>query len=358
MDGSRGRGLPRQAMAWVAGRQSAMAVVAVVLFIFFSLAAPAFLNAQSLVLVVQQTAFVGMAAVAFTFLMTAGELDLSMGSAYGLASILTAWLITNAGLDPWVAAAAVIGYGVLLGLFNGFVTVFIGVPSFIVTLGMLSFLRGMALFVSNSYPIQLPADVQSSFFTITGGELFGISAQVLWFVAVAIAGFVVLKYMTYGYHVSATGGNPVASQEMGINTRVMKVSTFVLVSVMCALVGLIQVGWLRNAAPTTGSGFELQVIGAVLIGGTAMSGGEGGVVGSVIGALILGMINVGLILMGLPPESTAIASGAIIVAAGITDVTIRRRSRGRAARREPEVITEDPTSPADGVETLEPTDTI
>jgi len=354
--GSNDGGLPRRAMAWVAGRQSAMAVVAIALFTFFSLAAPAFLNTQSLVLVVQQTAFVGMVAVAFTFLMTAGELDLSMGSAYGLASILTAWLITNAGLDPWVAAAAVIGYGVALGLFNGFVSVVIGVPSFIVTLGMLSFLRGMALLVSNSYPIQLPSDVQSSFFTVTGGELFGISAQVIWFVAVAVIGFVVLKYLTYGYHVSATGGNPVAAQEMGINTRLMKVSTFVLVSVMCALVGLIQVGWLRNAAPTTGSGFELQVIGAVLIGGTAMSGGEGGVVGSVIGALILGMINVGLVLMGMPPESTAIASGAIIVAAGTTDVLIRRRSRSRATKRELDVLAEEPTSPSDGVEAAETPD--
>ena len=351
--GRRGGGLPRRAMAWVAGRQSAMAVVAIALFVFFSLAAPAFLNTQSLVLVVQQTAFVGMVAVAFTFLMTAGELDLSMGSAYGLASILTAWLMTNAGLDPWVAAAAVIGYGVALGLFNGFVSVFIGVPSFIVTLGMLSFLRGMALLVSNNYPIQVPSEVQSSFFAVTGGELFGISAQVIWFVAVAVVGFVVLKYVTYGYHVSATGGNPVAAQEMGINTRVMKVSTFVLVSVMCALVGLIQVGWLRNAAPTTGTGFELQVIGAVLIGGTAMSGGEGGVVGSVIGALILGMINVGLVLMGMPPESTAIASGAIIVAAGTTDVLIRRRSRGRATRRELDVLAEDPASPTDGDEAVE-----
>ena len=349
-------GLPRQMMAWVAGRQSAMAVVAAVLFVYFSIVAPQFLNAQSLVLVVQQTAFVGIVAVAFTFLMTAGELDLSMGSAYGLASILGAWLITNFGLDPWLAAAAVIAYGILLGLFNGIVSVVIGVPSFIVTLGMLSFLRGMALFVSNSYPIQLPPDIQSSFFAVTGGDLFGISAQVIWFVAVAVVGFVVLKYMTYGYHVSATGGNPVAAQEMGINTRVMKVSAFVLVSVMCSVVGLIQVGWLRNAAPTTGTGFELQVIGAVLIGGTAMSGGEGGVVGSVIGALILGMINVGLVLMGMPPESTAIASGAIIVAAGTTDVLIRRRSKGRAAKRELDVLAVESVTPRDASDAAGTTD--
>lgn len=339
---ARAAGMGGRALGLVVGRQSAMALVAIALFAFFSIAAPAFLNAQSLVLIVQQTAFVGMVAVAFTFLMTAGELDLSMGSAYGLASILTAWLIANAGLDPWLAVLIVLGYGVVLGLFNGIVSVVVGVPSFIVTLGMLSLLRGLALFVSNNYPIQLPSDVQSPFFTITGGELFGVSAQVIWFIGVAIVGFIALKYMTYGYHVSATGGNALAAQEMGINTRVMKISAFVLVSVMCALVGLIQVGWLRNAAPTTGSGFELQVIGAVLIGGTAMSGGEGGVVGSVIGALILGMINVGLVLMGLPPESTAIASGAIIVVAGTADVLIRRRSRGSAARREPEILAEEP----------------
>jgi len=315
-----------------------MAIVAIALFIFFSLAAPVFLTAQSIVLIVQQTAFIGIVAVANTFLMTAGELDLSLGSAYGLASILTAWLMTNTGLDPWVAVALVLLYGVALGLFNGVTTVVVGVPSFIVTLGMLSFLRGLALFVSNNYPIQLPVDVQSPFFTITGGEIFGVSVQVVWFLAVALVGFVALKYMRYGYHVSATGGNPVAAQEMGINTRATKISTFVLASGACALVGLIQVGWLRNAAPTTGTGFELQVIGAVLIGGTAMSGGEGGVVGSVIGALILGMISVGLVLMGLPPESTAIASGAIIVIAGATDVIIRRRGRRTSAPRESEIV--------------------
>ncbi len=192
---------------------------------------------------------------------------------------------------------------------------------------------------------------------MTGGVIFGVSAQVVWFLIVGIAGFVALKYTTYGYHVSATGGNPVAAQEMGISTRMMKISAFVLVSVMCALVGLIQVGWLRNAAPTTGTGFELQVIGAVLIGGTAMSGGEGGVVGSIIGALILGMINVGLVLMGLPPESTAIASGAIIVAAGTTDVLIRRRSGRRAARRELEVIAEGTPSTADAADAGAPNPT-
>jgi ribose transport system permease protein len=332
--------LAQPVVLWAAGRQSAMALVAVVIFAGFSLAAPTFFTTQNLVLVTQQTAFIGIVAVAETFLFVAGELDLSVGSAYGLASILMAWLIAQQGIDPWIAAFLVLGYGVVLGLFNGIVTVRIGVPSFIVTLGMLSLLRGLALFVSNNYPIQLPPELESSFFTVTGGTVFGTSVQVLWFVGIAIVGATILRSTTYGYHVSATGGNPVAAQEMGIDTRWIKVSAFVLTSTLAAFVGIVQVGWLRNAAPTTGSGFELQAIGAVLIGGTALSGGEGGVFGTVIGAMILGMMSIGLVLMGLPPESTAIASGAIIVAAGSSDALIRKRSRTLRTRRDREATTE------------------
>ncbi len=315
-------------------RQAAMTAVAILLFLFFSLQANNFLTVNNLFDILRSTAFIGIVAVAWTYLLIAGELDLSVGSAYGLGTILMAWMVTSAGLDPWVAAVFVLVYGVAVGLVNGFVTVYIGVRAFVVTLGMLSLLRGLSFAISGSFPIMYPRGMTSSLFPLGAGTLFGIPAQAIWFLAVLLVGGIVLARTKFGYWVYATGGNEFAAREMGIPTRRIKLITFVLVGFSCALIAVLQGAWLKNATPSTGIAFELQVIGAVLIGGASLTGGDGNVYGTLVGAVILGMVTNGLVLLGFPPAASLLAAGAIIVVAGIIDVLLRRTGGRLAARPE------------------------
>jgi ribose transport system permease protein len=309
---------------WLLTRQVAMTFVAVLLFSFFSIAAKNFLSVSNLLDIARGSAFIGIVAVAWTYLLIAGELDLSVGASYGLGTILMGWLIAGVGLNPWLAGILILLYGVLVGLVNGFITVYVGVRAFVVTLGMLSFLRGAALTICGNFPISYPRDLHSSLFLLGGGSFGVIPAQVLWFLAWAFIGSVILRRTKFGYWVYATGGNESAAREMGIPTNLIKLITFILVGFSCALIAVLQGAWLRTASPSTGSGFELQVIGAVLIGGASLSGGDGSVYGTLVGAAILGMVTNGLVLLGFPPASDLLVSGAIIVGAGTTDAVLRR----------------------------------
>ena len=314
-------------------RQAAMTVVAIVLFLFFSIQANNFFTLRNFFDILRATAFIGIVAVAWTYLLIAGEIDLSVGSAYGFGTILMGWLVVSMAFNPWAAAGLVLVYGAMVGLVNGVITVYIGVRAFVVTLGMLSFLRGVAMALSGNFPYSYPRGLESSLFPLGGGSLGVIPAPAVWFLAVLIVGGIVLRHTKFGYWVYATGGNELAAREMGIPTQRIKLAAFMIVGVSCALIAILQVAWLRSATPSTGSGFELQVIGSVLIGGAALTGGDGNVYGTFIGAAILGMVTNGLVLLGFPPASGLLASGAIIVVAGIIDVILRRAGGTVRARR-------------------------
>lgn len=310
-------------------RQAAMTVIAVLLFFYFATFANNFATAGNLLDIARATAFIGIVAVAWTFLLISGEIDLSVGSAYGLGTVIMAWLIQSQAFDPWLAAGVTLLFGAAVGFVNGTITVYIGVRAFVVTLGMLSILRGAAFAISGSFPISYPRGIESSLFPLGGGSLYGIPAQAIWLLAVLIIGAVVLARTKFGYWVYATGGNEAAARGMGIPTKLVRLSTFVLVGVSCGLIAVLQGAWLQTSSPTTGTSFELQVIGAVLVGGAALNGGDGNIYGTLVGAAILGMVANGIVLLGYPPDASLLASGAIIVAAGITDVLLRRfGSRG------------------------------
>ena len=312
-------------------RQVAMTVVAVALLIFFSFTANNFMTWGNIIDIVRASAFIGIVAVTWTYLLIAGELDLSVGSNYGFGTIVMAWLIASGGLDPWIAAGLTLLFGALVGLINGVVTVYIGVRAFVVTLGMLSALRGAAHYVSGSFPISFARGVESSLFPLGGGTLFGVPAQAIWFVGVLVVGGIALRYTKFGYWLFATGGNELAAREGGIPTRRIRLVTFILVGLSCGLIAVLQAAWLKTATPTTGLAFELQVIGAVLIGGTALTGGEGSIYGTLTGTAILGMVTNGLVLMGYPPAASLLATGLIVVFAGVLDVVMRRTGE-RAAQ--------------------------
>lgn len=301
-------------------------VAVLVLFVALTAAAPNFVSLNNLLSVAQQIAFLGIVATGETFLLIAGELDLSVGSAYGFLGVVLAWLMVrqNVGLVPAIALTMVAGLAV--GAVNGLFTTRFRIPSFIVTLGMLGVLRGLALGLAAGLPITL-ASVDPTFNALSTGTAFGVvPAQAIWLLGVLVAGSIVLARTRFGYAVYATGGNVRSAARVGIKTGRTKFYSFLLTGALVAAISVLSVGWLGSANPLTGQGFELQVIAAVVIGGTSLFGGAGSVFGTFLGAAVIGMLSNGLILLGLDQYWQQFATGAIIVAAALLNVTIRGRS--------------------------------
>ena len=215
--------------------------------------------------------------------------------------------------------------GVLIGLINGLMVTKVGIPSFIVTLGTMSVLRGFALVLANGWPISDLPD--SSFFSVFAGSLFGIPVHTLWMIAVLLISGFVLSRTLFGYHVYATGGNPRAARLMGINTDRVKVMNFVLSAVLASLGGLLTLGFLNSVTPTAGTGLELDIIASVVIGGTALAGGAGSILGTFLGAAIMSTVRNGLVLLGVSAYWQQAAIGLVIVIAVTVDVLSTRRNR-------------------------------
>ena len=321
------RGLrPRLQRLIVDVPESSIFAAVVVLFVVLAVAAPNFLTLSNLLSVAQQIAFLGMVATGETFLLIAGELDLSVGSAYGFLAIVLAWLMARHGVALVPAIALTLAAGLAVGAINGLFTTRFRIPSFIVTLGMLGVLRGAALVLSGGLPVGTVTDQTLN--TVSAGLFFGgvVPAQVIWLVAVLIVGSAALARTKFGYAVYATGGNRRSAAQVGIKTGRIKFYCFLITGALVALIAILSVGWLGSADPGTGNGFELQVIAAVVIGGTSLFGGAGSVFGTFLGATVIGMLSNGLILLGLDQYWQQLATGTIIVAAALLNVTIRRRA--------------------------------
>ena len=306
-------------------RELGIFLAAATIFIVLAILAPRFLNPSNLLNVAREISMKGIIAVGMTYVFISGELDLSVGSQYGFFAAVVALMIQNWGMDPWIAMVLAVVLGAGVGLFNGLITTKFVIPSFIVTLGMLSILRGATLLLTNGWPINLM--VESPMFNATGGYLFDvIPIQILWMGAIMIVAGWVLAKTKFGYHTYATGGNKLAARLSGINTDKIKILCFMLISALTALTGAMYIGWLKVASPLAGSGLELDVIAAVIIGGASLNGGSGTILGTFLGALIMGMITNGLVLLGVSAYFEPVAKGSIIIGAVLLDNAIRRRT--------------------------------
>jgi ribose transport system permease protein len=302
-----------------------IAVAAVLVFAGWSLATPLFLTSENLLTVAQQIALLGIVATGMTLLMVAGELDLSVGSAYGFLAVFVAWLVGVQGLDPVLGVTLTLAMGAAIGTVNGLITTRIGIPSFVVTLAMLGILRGLALLLADGLPVTVGE--RGTWQTIVSGRLFGqIPAQALWFVAIVCIGAFVLAKTKFGSDVYATGGNAAAAANAGIATRRTKLLCFALTGTLVAVSACILAGWLGSAEPSTGQGFELSVIAAVVIGGTGLAGGTGSVVGTFLGAAVIGMISNGLVLTGVNDYWQQVVTGGIILLAVVVQQFTGRRA--------------------------------
>jgi ribose transport system permease protein len=312
-------------------REMGILLAALGIFIFLSIMRPdTFFTERNVFRVAQAISLLTIIAVGMTFLFIAGELDLSVGTLYGLLALFISKSMFVWGLHPLIAIILVMVVGAGLGFINGFLTTQFHIPSFIVTLGMLSIYRGFMLVWVNAPPIASREfkEEHAWYISATSSRVFGhVPAQIFWMVAVVfIAGFV-LSRTKFGYHVYATGSNEQAAANAGINTRRVKIVCFMILGALTGLAAAVLIGWIGGISRTHGQGYELDVIAAVVIGGTNLFGGVGSIFGTFLGAAITGMITNGLVLLGAEQDTEPIAKGAVIILAVVLDVLIRRRQR-------------------------------
>jgi ribose transport system permease protein len=286
----------------------------VVVFLFFAilLGDSGFLTWMNLSNIVIQTAPITVMAVGLVFVLSAGEIDLSMGSVVGL-SALTSAVALRATDNMLIGIAAGLSVGAVIGLINGLFVTVVRLPSFLVTLATMGAVAGMAREITDLQSVPVS---NSSFIRLFGeGSILGLPALVIWSVAVVAIGYVVLRQTRYGAHTLAVGDNVGAARVSGI--KVARVKIMVLVgSAMCAsMAGLLYAGRLNGARYTLGETEAMSVIAAVIVGGTSLFGGKGSVVGALMGSLLMGMLNNGLILAGLSVSQQMIARGLIILVA-------------------------------------------
>lgn len=300
--------------AWLADWRSYVVYAGFILiFVVFSitLSQYGFLSSNNLLNIIRQTATISVMAVAMTFVIASGEIDLSVGSIAGLSSVIAALTVTKFGFVAGALAGLLIG--AVVGLINGLLTTRVGIPSFLVTLGMLGIANGAAMWITASAPIPILSDTFNNFFG--SGNLGPIPSLFIWTLIALGLGHFMLRKTPFGRKVLATGGNPVAARYSGIDT--MKVKLFVLIASGAAagIAGMLYAGRLNSGRFQWGQGDELSVIAAVILGGTPLAGGLGSVFGTVLGALMIGLINNGLILMGLDYSQQLIIRGLIIILA-------------------------------------------
>ncbi len=303
----------RERVGGVDWRQYVVYIGFVLLFIFFSvfLNSSGFLDPNNLLNIVRQTAIISVMAVAMTFVIGAAEIDLSVGSVAGLASVTTAMAIGSFGVPVGIVVGLLTG--LVVGLVNGLLVTRVGIPSFLVTLGMLGIANGVAQWITATAPVPILNDLYNNIFG--SGNLGPIPSLLIWTTVLVVVGQVVLRKTPYGRQVLATGGNESAARFSGVKTLRIKLMVLTFSSVVAAMAGMLYAGRLHSGRFQWGQGDELSVIAAVILGGTSLFGGNASVIGSLLGSLMIGLINNGLILMGLESSQQQIVRGVIIILA-------------------------------------------
>lgn len=303
-------------------------VLLVIELLVFWILEPRFLSTGNISNLLAFTPELGMIALGMTMLMTAGEFDLSVGSVFGFSAVIM-WTFYNAeitSLEVGFVLAMLIAVGI--GLFNGWLVTRLRIPSFLVTLGMLLVVRGSALYITDGFP-QRTWTADTPLMDLIVGDFFvgaiRVHMSVIWFIVFTVILFYVLNQAKAGNWILASGGNPMAAIARGVKVGRTKVMLFVLSAVMAAFAGITSSIRVSAANPNSGDGYELEVIAMVVIGGTALNGGRGTIVGTVLGVLILRIMRNGIVMVGVPGLAYKIFIGAIILGMMALHSTLDRR---------------------------------
>jgi ribose transport system permease protein len=288
-----------------------------------SLSTDTFLTENNLISVLRQSSYIGIMAVGMVFVISMGDIDLSVGALLMFTSVTMSVMFRD-GYHPIVIVAAGLALGTTCGLVNGLLAVALRIPMIIVTLGTLSIFRGLGLVVSGGSPVS-GYDQTGWFFRVLGGRQFDIWMSAWAMFAVAIVGWFLFNQTAFGRRVQAIGSNRQAARYAGIRVDLYRVMVMTLMGLIVGIAAVMLLAFQRGGNPASGPGQELYVIAATIIGGTALTGGSGSVIGAVIGAIIVWLIQNGLVLLGIEPAWATVSTGGVIILAVALDYLIKRR---------------------------------
>ena len=294
-------------------------LILLVICVFATILSPSFLSVTNLFNVFKQITVAGIVGCGMTFVILTGGIDLSVGSILGLSGVLASGVLASTG-NTAVAVAVSLTVGIACGAVNGFFVSVCGIPPFISTLGMMTLLRGVILVYTKGSPIPIKSDAYKFF---GKGSIAGIPVPVIILIIVFLLAHYILTQTSYGRSVYAVGGNREAARLSGIRVKTSEFLVYTLNGLMCGMAGLILTARLGSAQSTSGTGIEMDAIAAVILGGTSLSGGVGFVLPTVVGAMIMGIIDNILTLMNVNPHATNIVKGAVILIAVLVDKKVK-----------------------------------
>lgn len=286
----------------------------VVVFLFFAIALSqkGFLSSNNLLNITRQTAMISIMAITMTFVIAAGQIDLSVGSIAAMASLVTALLLSVTD-NIILGLIGGLALGAVIGAINGLLITKVGIPSFLVTLGTMGIVKGFAMWSTDTAAVPILNGTYNYLFGT--GDILGFPILLIWTAAALVVGHFVLVKTPFGKQTLATGGNETAAKYTGVNTQKIKLLVMTISGIAASFAGILYAGRMQAGRYTFGEGDELSVIAAAILGGTSMSGGTGSVIGAVVGSIMMGMINNGLIIAGLSVSQQMIVRGLIIILA-------------------------------------------
>lgn len=301
------------------------AIPLVVLVVGLSFAHPRFLTASNLTSVLLQAAVYVIMALGMSFVLMTGGIDLSQGSLLALVGVVSAYIVQNYNSIPLAILASIL-VGAVVGAANGTVISCLKIPPFIMTLSTMYLCRGLTLVITQATPIAI---TNSSFKWIGGGSLLGIPVPVIIFLVAAAVGQFILSYTATGRYILAVGSNREAARLSGIKVRWNECKVYIISGIMVAIAGIVYVARLGAAQATAGQSYEMEAVAASVLGGTSVLGGEGGIIGTVLGAIVVAIIRNAIILLEISTYYQQMITGAVILIAVIVDV----QRKARAAKR-------------------------
>jgi len=298
--------------------------VLVIIGIFFSITTEDFLKVSNGINLLRQASELGIVTVGVTFLMISGEFDLSVGSVSAFAGMTVALLIEQGiAVEQALPLSLIICIG--FGWLNGTITNLFGIPSFITTLGTMMMIRGLVLVISEGWPRTI---FESSVVTdiLGGGNILRIPSPIIWYIAISIIGWFILRNTKFGFDVYATGDNEEAATLAGIRTKRVKTLNFMISSFTAGFSGIVSCMYLGSVAPTSGQGLELEAIAAAVVGGASLRGGVGSIIGAFLGSFIISEIRNGLVLLGTSAYLQTALLGLVVIAAVILNIFLSKKA--------------------------------
>lgn len=302
----------------------------IVLFIFFSIASPNFFQFNNIISIMLSTAIIGILAVGVTFVIISGGIDLSIGTVMTFSSVIAGVFISFWKMPIWLGVIGGLFAGTLCGFISGVVIAKLKIPAFIATLGMMMITKGLSLVISDTKPIYFTeapgfSDIAMGSFLNSIVRGLEVPNAVVFFFLISVIASMILNKTILGRYNFAIGSNEEATRLSGINVDAWKIIIHALCGFFCGVAGILMASRLNSAQPALGQGYELEAIAAVVIGGTSLSGGEGSILGTVIGSLLMSVLTNGLRILSVKQEWQMVVIGVVVIVAVFADIARRRK---------------------------------